>query len=132
MKFASVVVVALAAILVSSSGSAQNLKGAAPEWRAGAKTPMIPGRSDADRWHKVKELIPRVIGMTRANVTDVLGKCSDQHQLGDGKQLWTYQITEYAKTDKPKYVCMLLTVLFENDRAVKCSIEPLWPAAPTQ
>jgi hypothetical protein len=86
---------------------------------------MLPGRSDAERWNKVKDLIPKVIGMTKNTVFDTLGKSTQQLLEGSDGICWIYQITEYSKNpSRDEYLCQLLTISFQKDKAIKCAIEP--------
>jgi hypothetical protein len=126
MKLAKIYFAVVCAVLISQCvGSAQNLPGAPREIRGGTEPSMLPGRSDAERWNKVKDLIPKVIGMTKNTVFDTLGKSTQQLLEGSDGICWIYQITEYSKNpSRDEYLCQLLTISFQKDKAIKCAIEP--------
>ncbi len=116
-----------AALVLVSPAHAQNITGVPREMKGGQAPSMLRGNTDADRWNTLKEILPTIIGMSYKQVETALGKCTMGAPEGDTGNSWIYQITEDAKNPaKAQYLCILLSLSFENGKVVKCTIEPLW------
>lgn len=117
-----------AALVAWSPAIAQSIKGMPRETRGGTMPSKLPGATEADRWNKVKEIIPKIIGMSKHAVMQSLGASTSQSPEGAKGIYWTYQITDWAKNPaKAEYLCLLLCVHFAtDDRVTKCTVELLW------
>lgn len=97
----------------------QGLPGIPPDVRGGSKfPPLLPGKSDADRWAILTKNQKRLIGMKRSELVKIFGAGATPETT---KEI-VYQLTDKPPVGTKNIAYLELSVQMENDTVTRFSI----------